>query len=80
MADLKPIMLVVTSVEAEKGGNGFVMVRFTNPYSDTDYYMRVPVKTLNASMPTILKEVGVNVKIFADALGLAAASPLEFSQ
>ena len=78
MADLKPTRLVVTSVEAGQGGNGFVMVRFANPYSDTDYYMRVPVKNLNASMPNILKEAGVNVKIFADALGLA--SPLEFSK
>ena len=80
MAGLKPITLVVTSVEAGQCGNGFVVVRFTNPCSDADYNMRVPVKNLNASMPNILKEASVNVKNFADALGLAAASPLEFSQ
>ena len=73
MADLKPIMLVVTSVEAEKGGNGFVMVRFTNPYSDTDYYMRVPVKNLNASMPNILKEAALdaNLRFSCRAAGVA---------
>jgi hypothetical protein len=80
MADLKPTMLVVTSIEAGKGGNGSVMVRFANPYSDTDYYMRVPVKNLNETMQNILKEAAFNVKNFADALGTAANQPLQFSK
>ncbi len=78
MADLKPIMVVATSVEAGKGGNGVVMVRFTNPYDDVDFYIRVPVKNLNT--PNILKEAGTSVKNFADQFGLAASAPLKFLQ
>jgi hypothetical protein len=79
MADLKPIKLVVNSVEAGQGGEGVVVVRFTHPYSETDFSMRVPVKNLNETMPNILKEAATNVKNFADGLAMAAAQPLKFS-
>jgi hypothetical protein len=80
MADLKPIIVVVTSIEAGKGGEGIVTVRFTNPYDDIGFHMRVPVKNLNTAMPNILKEAGINVRTFANALALAADSPLQFLQ
>jgi hypothetical protein len=78
MPDLKPIMVAVTSVEAREGGGGTVMVRFTNPYADADFYIRVPVKNLNTQ--NILKEAGTSVKNFADQFALAASAPLQFSQ
>ena len=44
MPDLKPVEIVAVSVEAGKDGQGSVMVRFTNPFADADFYIRVPVK------------------------------------
>jgi hypothetical protein len=80
MAAIKPTTIVVSSVEAGQGGEGVVIVRFTHPYSDTDFSMRVPVKNLNETLPNILKEAATNVKIFADALAMAASQPLQFSK
>jgi hypothetical protein len=56
------------------------MVRFTNPYADADFYIRVPVKNLNANVSNILKEAGRSVKNFADLFASAASATLEFSQ
>jgi hypothetical protein len=79
MPDLKPIKIVATSVEAGKDGHGSVIVRFTNPFADADFYIRVPVKNLNRS--EFLKDAGTSVKNFAnDALALAADGPLQFSK
>ena len=52
MPDLKPITIVATSVEAGQGGHGTVMVRFTNPFADGDFHIRVPV---NLNSPNFLK-------------------------
>jgi hypothetical protein len=80
MADLKPIIVAVMSVEAGEAGKGNVLVRITNPYADTDFYMRVPVTNLNESTHDVLKEARRKVYDFATALALAADTPLRFSQ
>jgi hypothetical protein len=83
MADLKPIIVAVMSVEAGEAGEagkGNVLVRITNPYADTDFYMRVPVTNLNESTHDVLKEARRKVYDFATALALAADTPLRFSQ
>jgi hypothetical protein len=53
------------------------MVRFTNPYADVDFYIRVPIKNLNANF---LKEAEISVRNFANAFALAANEPLKFLQ
>jgi hypothetical protein len=80
MANIKPTKIVVSSVEAGQGGDGVVIVRFTHPYSDTDFSLRVPVKNMNESLQNILKEAATHVKIFADALAVEAGNPLQFSK
>jgi hypothetical protein len=79
MADLKEITIAVTSIEAGKGGNGIVMVRFTNPFDDADFYLRVPVQNLDKPMSDILKEARQKFATFATSLS-TATGVLQFSQ
>jgi hypothetical protein len=79
MPDLKDITISVTSIEAGKGGNGIVMVRFTNPFEDADFFLRVPVQNLDKPTSDILKEAQTKVATFTGQLSTAAGY-LRFSQ
>lgn len=78
MPDLPEVEVVVSSIEAGENGAGVAIVRFTNPFAESDFYIRVPVKNLNS--PELLKQIGSSVRTFADAFAMAGSQPLRFSK
>jgi hypothetical protein len=78
MTEAKEITAVAMSIEARDGGKAVVLVRITNPYSDADFYMQVPVDGFDTALADARKKVYEFAKALLEEAG--SSSTLTFSK